>query len=164
MIRKLWPFLLTFGTLTAVLFGVSNAAIQMVSGDDGATSIEVSKTADLDGGFISGTISISNVGDNPAVINAITDSLEVHFPKDMTPPPLPEGSTPNWFKVADMNISPPDPIPVGLQKGKKKRETVDIPYSVDLCTAVDFSGTNAMRNVVVVTALITAGLCDPNHR
>lgn len=110
----------------------------------GPTSIEVSKTADFDGRYVSGTISISNVGENPAIISAIADSLEVHFPrKDKYPPPLPEGSTPNWLKVADVPVEKPGPIPVG--------ETVNIDYSFDLCDGSDPSGANSMRNVVAVT-------------
>ncbi len=111
----------------------------------GPTSIEVSKTASFDGRFVSGTISITNVGENPAIISGMADSLEVHFPKKkgFVPPPLPGGSTPNWFKVADVPVSPPGPIPVG--------ETVNIDYSFDLCDAADFSGANSMRNVVAVT-------------
>jgi len=113
--------------------------------DLGSTSIEVSKTASFDGRVVSGTISITNTGENPAVISAMADSLEVHFPRKgrSTPPPLPGGSTPNWFKVADVPVAKPGPIPVG--------ETVEIDYSFDLCAAADFAGANAMRNVVAVT-------------
>ncbi len=113
--------------------------------DEGPTSIEVRKTADFDGRFVSGTISISNAGEHPAHISAIADSLEVHFPNrsDFTPPPLPEGSAPNWFKVAGVPVDAPEPIPVG--------EKVTIDYRFDLCDAADFSGANAMRNVVAVT-------------
>ncbi len=46
----------------------------------GPTSIEVSKTGDYDGRFVSGTISITNVDEYTAVIGAIADHLEVHFP------------------------------------------------------------------------------------
>ena len=109
----------------------------------GPTSIEVEKTADFDGRFVSGTISITNEGENPAHVSAIADSLEVHFPLDSAPPPLPQGSVPNWFQVADVPVSAPGPIPVG--------ETVNIDYTFDLCDAVDFAGANAMRNVVAVT-------------
>jgi hypothetical protein len=109
----------------------------------GPTSIEVSKTADFDGRFVSGTITIANVGENLALISALADSLEVHFPRKFTPPPLPEGSTPNWFKVADVPVEKPDLIPVG--------ETASIDYSFDLCDAADFAGANSMRNVVAVT-------------
>ncbi|MCH7697904.1 MAG: hypothetical protein IH865_03045 [Chloroflexi bacterium] len=107
------------------------------------TSIEVRKTADSDGRFVSGTISITNVGENPAQISAIADSLEVHFPRRFTPPPLPEGSTRNWFKVADVPVENRVRIPVG--------ETVSIDYTFDLCDAADFSGASSMRNVVAVT-------------
>lgn len=110
----------------------------------GPTSIEVSKTAEFDGRFVSGSIWITNVGENPALISAMADSLEVHFPRKVkTPPPLPEGSTPNWFKVADVPVANPGVIPVG--------ESVHIDYSFDLCDAADFAGANSMRNVVAVT-------------
>lgn len=109
----------------------------------GPTSIEVEKTADFDGRFVSGTISITNEGDNPAHISTVADSLEVHFPEGVGPAPLPPGSTVNWFKVADLPLAAPAPIPVG--------ETVDIDYSFDLCNAEDFAGANAMRNAVAVT-------------
>ena len=123
----------------------SGAIIAPVEDDLGPTSLEVSKTAESDGRFVSGTIDITNVGENPARISAIEDSLEVHFPRrrGFTPPPLPDGSTRNWFKVADVSVSTPGLIPVG--------ETVSIDYTFDLCDAADFSGANSMRNVVVVT-------------
>jgi hypothetical protein len=112
-------------------------------GPPGPTTIKVNKTASFDGRFVSGTISITNGGENPAIISAIADSLEVHFPKKLTPPPLPDGSTKRWFKVADVPIDLPEEIPVG--------ETVDIDYSFDLCRAADFTAANAMRNAVAVT-------------
>src|SRR3989304_3246085 len=109
----------------------------------GPTSIAVSKTASQDGGFLTGTISITNKGDNPAIISAIADSLEVHFPRNLPPPSLPPGLTPTWFKVADVPVPVAGPIPVG--------GTVNIDYRFDLCGAADFPGANAMRNVVAVT-------------
>jgi subtilisin-like proprotein convertase family protein len=107
------------------------------------TSIEVSKTASFDGRFVSGTISISNVGEDLAYISAVADSLEAHVPGRVIPLPLPEGSTPNWFKIADVPVDQPGPIPAG--------ETLDIDYSFDLCRAADFTGANSLRNVVAVT-------------
>jgi hypothetical protein len=44
------------------------------------TGIEVSKTAEFDGRFVTGKITITNGEENPAVITTIGDSLEVHFP------------------------------------------------------------------------------------
>lgn len=92
--------------------------------EHGPTSIEVSKTAEVDGPIVSGTISITNVGDNTAFIS-ITDTLEVHFPRRFDPPALPLGSTPNWFTVADVPVANPGEIPAG--------ETVNIDYSVNAC-------------------------------
>jgi hypothetical protein len=109
----------------------------------GPTRIEVSKTANLDGRLVSGTISITNAGDNPALISEVADSLEALFPSDLTPISLPEGSMPDWFAVADVPVDGPEQIPVG--------ETVDIDYDFDICRAEDFTGANAVRNVVAVT-------------
>ncbi len=113
----------------------------------GPTGIKVTKTASVAGTVVSGTISITNVGQNPAEISSLVDTLEVHFPKGVTPPPLPPGSTPKWFQVALVSGLQvlPNPIPVG--------ETATIPYSVDTCDAANYAGANAMRNVVQVTLL-----------
>ena len=59
-----------------------------------ASSVEVTKTAFIDGQDVCGTIHIMNVGENPATLSDVADSLEVHFPGNVTPPPLPAGSTP----------------------------------------------------------------------
>jgi hypothetical protein len=109
----------------------------------GPTGIEVTKTASQQGGFVSGAIQIMNDGDNPAIISGMADALEVRFPANVTPPALSPGSAPNWFKVADVPVPVPRDIPVG--------ETATIPYIYDLCAAADFTGANAMRNVVAVT-------------
>lgn len=106
----------------------------------GPASIEVSKTAEVDGFIVSGTISITNVGDFTAFISNIADTLEVHFPRRFDPPALPLGSTPNWFKVADVPVANPGEIPPG--------ETVNINYSVNAC---GLENANSMRNVVAVT-------------
>ena len=98
------------------------------------TSIEVTKTASLTAGAVEGTISITNVGKNPACISLIIDTLEVHFPESS-----------KWVQVA---LVPglqaiPNPIPVG--------QTVVIDYNFDTCDANDYTGANSMRNVVKVT-------------
>lgn len=109
----------------------------------GPASIEVSKTAEVDGLFVSGTISITNVGDFTAFISNIDDTLEVHFPGRFDPPALPDGSTRNWFTVAGVPVANPGEIPVG--------ETVSIDYSFNVCSADAHDGANSMRNVVGVT-------------
>jgi hypothetical protein len=123
--------------------GLAITLIRDAGPPPGPTSIEVSKTASFDGRFVTGTISTTNVGENPAIISAVADSLEVHFPGRMAAPPLPAGSTPRWFKVADVPVASPGLIPVG--------ETVSVDYVFDLCLAADFQGANAMRNAVAVT-------------
>jgi hypothetical protein len=109
------------------------------------TGIGVTKTASFDGRVVSGTIRITNEGENQALISRIEDHLEVHFPKSADPPQLPEGSTRNWFEVAEVTVANPVFVEVG--------EAVDIDYSFDLCRAraEDFTGANSMRNVVAVT-------------
>jgi len=115
--------------------------------DDGVcpTSLEVTKTAFVRGSTVVGEITIVNVGECEAIIGGIQDGLEVHFPGNVTPPPLPPGSTPNWWFVADIPIANPGDIPVGGQ--------VTIPYSRCLCFGIgrrDWTGANSMRNVVRV--------------
>lgn len=108
-----------------------------------ASSIEVSKTSFVDGNDVCGTIRITNVGEHAAVLSDVVDSLEVHFPAKVDPPPLPAGSTPKWFKVAEVPVPHPSEIPVG--------ETRTIDYCIQLCSTTEHVGANSMRNVVAVT-------------
>jgi len=114
-----------------------------------AAGVEVSKTAFIDGQNVCGAIRITNIGVQPAVLSAMADSLEVHFPGAVPPPPLPAGSTRTWFKVAVVPIPLPGPI--------APRGTATIPYCFSLCLAADFTGANSMRNVVSVTVLSPSG-------
>jgi len=116
----------------------------------GAPSIKVSKTAYVDGQNVCGTIRITNAGEQSAIPSAVVDSLEVHFPLTVSPPALPAGSTPTWFKVADVPVALPGPI--------APRGTATIDYCFSLCLAADSPGANSMRNVVAVTVMNEAGV------
>lgn len=105
--------------------------------------LTVSKTASVDGENVCGAITFANSGGQPAIITAIVDSLEVHFPRTMPAPPLPAGSTPNWYSVANTPFPVPGPIAPGT--------TATVPYCFSLCLVSDFTGANSMRNVVTVT-------------
>ena len=89
-----------------------------------SASITVSKTAFVDGQNVCGAIRITNVSGQTAFVSRVADSLEVHFPLNTTPPPLPAGSTPTWFKVADVPIPLPGPIAPG--------KTITINYTTEL--------------------------------
>jgi hypothetical protein len=114
----------------------------------GPTDIEVKKTATVTGTVVSGVITIKNKGRNGAAISSLVDTLEVHFPKGVTPPvALPQGSDAKWFQVAlvpGLQVNP-NPVPVGA--------TVTIPYTFDTCPADDYTGADKMRNVVSVTLI-----------
>lgn len=105
-------------------------------------SLLVSKTARVEGPDVCGVIRITNTGFGPVTVSGIADSLEVHFPNNVPPPGLTAGSTPNWFKVADVPIALPGPI--------APRTTATIPYCFSICQARDYPGANSMRNVVAV--------------
>ena len=109
----------------------------------GTASVKVTKTAFVDGQNVCGVIRITNVGQHPAILSGVADSLEVHFPRKVIPPPLPAGSTKTWFKVTDVAVALPGPIAPGA--------TATIDYCFPLCFAADFPGANSMRNVVAVT-------------
>ncbi len=116
----------------------------------GNPSLLVSKTASVNGQDICGVIRITNTGFGPAAIVGIADSLEVHFFNNVPPPGLTAGSTPNWFKVADVPIALPGPI--------APRATATINYCFSLCDARDYPGANSMRNVVTVSVANPPGL------
>ena len=82
---------------------------------------------------VQGTITIRNVGENPACIGAIEDCLEVHFPK-----------SPKWNTINCVNRRVGFAIPVG--------EPGEIPYRI-CAPCGSFTGANSMRNVVTVTLL-----------
>ena len=131
--------------MTSVFVGLSNGPAQATS--VGPTDIEVKKTATVTGTVVSGVITIKNKGRNVAAISSVVDTLEVHFPKGVTPPPLPQGSDAKWFQVAlvpGLQVVP-NPIPVGAK--------VTINYSFDTCNASDYTGADKMRNVVSVTLI-----------
>jgi len=115
----------------------------------GGPSIKVSKTAYVDGQNVCGTIRITNAGGQSAIPTAVVDSLEVHFPLTVSPPALPVGSTPTWFKVAEVPVALPGTIP--------PRGAATIDYCFSLCLAADAPGANSMRNVVAVTVMNEAG-------
>jgi hypothetical protein len=116
---------------------------------DSSPSIEVTKTAFVDGQNVCGAIRIKNTDGQAAVVIGVADSLEVHFPSSATPPPLPAGSSANWFKVADVPI----PLPAPIAPGK----TTTVNYCFSLCLAADAPGANSMRNVVAVTVADSGG-------
>ena len=116
----------------------------------GGPSIRVSKTAFVDGQDVCGLIRITNTGSSEVSVTAVADSLEVHFPRTVTPPPLPAGSTATWFKVADVPIAPPGGV---IAPGT----TATIDYCFPLCSTADAPGANSMRNVVTITATDQAG-------
>src|SRR5262249_10858388 len=93
---------------------------------------------------ICGQIRIKNTGRQAATVSGIADSLEVHFPGNITPPAgLPSGSTPGWVKGGGVPIAPPSPNSAG--------PTATIDYCFSLCLASDAPKANSMRNVVSVT-------------
>ncbi|MBI3834428.1 MAG: hypothetical protein HY287_08885 [Planctomycetes bacterium] len=114
----------------------------------GGLTIEVSKTASVDGQNVSGVIRIKNTGAQSVTVSAIADSLEVHFPRDGVSS-LPAGSTRGWFSVADVPIPLPGPIVPG--------KTTTINYCFSLCLAADSPGANSMRNVVAVSVTNQSG-------
>ena len=62
-----------------------------------ASGVEVRTTALLERRNVCGRIQIRNNGDNPAELVAVADFLEVHFPRHVTPPPLPAGPRGHLF-------------------------------------------------------------------
>jgi len=112
-------------------------------------SIDVSKTASVNGQNVCGVIRIKNTGAQPVTVSAIADSLEVHFPREAPPAALSPGSTPGWYKVANVSIPLPGPI--------APRVTATIDYCFSLCLAADAPGANSMRNVVAVTVTNASG-------
>ena len=122
----------------------------------GAASVEVSKTAYIDGQKVCGEIRIKNSGQSPVSVTGVVDFLEVHFPKMVTPPPaLLPGSTREWFRVADVPIPMPGvPLPGPIAP----RATATIDYCFSLCLAADAPGANSMRNVVTVTVTSQSGI------
>ena len=112
-------------------------------------SIEVRKTATVNGHQVCGVISVKNTGRETVSVAAIADSLEVHFPSGVDSGGLPAGSTAKWYKVADVPIVLPGPI--------APRATVHIDYCFSLCLTADAPGANSMRNVVTVRATNSAG-------
>src|SRR5205085_4082670 len=112
------------GWIPSLLLAVNAAA--------GTPGVDVSKTAFIDAQNVCGAIRIKNVGQKPVSVSAVADSLEVHFPKKVPPPPLPAGSTLQWFKVADVPIPLPGPIAPGA--------TATIDYCFSLCLAAHSAG------------------------
>ncbi len=115
------------------------------------TSIEVTKTAFVDGAEVCGEIHIRNTGSSPVSVSGVVDFLEVHFPRKATiPPGLPAGSTREWYKVADVPILLSGSI---IEPGA----TATTDYCFSLCLAADSPGANSMRNVVTVTVTNESG-------
>ncbi len=103
----------------------------------------VSKTAYVSGQDVCGVIRMTNIGWSPAIVVDIADSLEVHFYSNIPSFPLPTGSTPNWFKEADVPIPLPGPI--------APFATATINYCFSLCQTKDHPGANSMRNAISVS-------------
>jgi hypothetical protein len=141
-----WPH--RFVSLLAVL-AVALFALTLGSSDTDARSlgtVKVKTTAEQHNQHVTGEIIITNHGRTDAVVHNISDWLEVRF-RGNVDPGLPQGTTPTWFKIADVPVANPGVIPAG--------STVVIPYSADLCAAVfGVSGLTitGTRNVVEVEA------------
>ncbi|MFQ6077003.1 MAG: DNRLRE domain-containing protein, partial [Candidatus Bathyarchaeia archaeon] len=102
-------------------------------------SIEVSKTADVSGSTIFGSITITCTSKIAARITSIVDWLEVHYPKER-----------RWKKVADV------PLAVGLPVTLDPGATMTLVYSYGVTDT--YEGANSMRNVVSVQ------LANSNHK
>jgi hypothetical protein len=117
---------------------------------DNGLRIKVSKTAYVNGQEICGTIFIKNESSLPATVTGLADSLEAHFPSQVTPPSLPAGSAAGWFKVADVPVALPGPI------APLTRTMID--YCFSLCMAADYPGADFIQNFVAVTATNQTGV------
>jgi len=116
------------------------------------TGIQVGKTAYVDGQKVCGAIRITNVGLETVTVSGVVDFLEVHFPRKVPiPAGLDAGSTREWFKVADVPVTPPFPGPIA------PGATATIDYCHSLCLAADSPEANSMRNVVTVTVTNESG-------
>jgi hypothetical protein len=109
----------------------------------GNPTLVVTETAYLNGQDVCGQIRIFNFSGVPANIVNITDWLEVHFPNNVPPAGLVTGSDLNWFKVADVPIARPAPIP--------PFGTLNINYCHPLCETADHPRADFLRNVVRVS-------------
>jgi hypothetical protein len=97
------------------------------------------------GTAVTGTVTIANLGSRTETVTAIKAALEVRFPSDYTPPPLPSGSTSGWYVIVGKSLAVPAPIGAG--------GSVAIPYSMDTCGsgAASFAGAKDMRTAATVS-------------
>jgi hypothetical protein len=111
-------------------------------------TVKAKTTIELGFSSVSGEVTVWNNGRTDATIHDVSGSLEVRFKRNADPPESIQtepGSSPNWFKIADIPLDHPFVVPA--------KSTVAIPYSSTVCpVALAAAGVSFMRTVVEIEA------------
>src|SRR5262245_20130608 len=110
----------------------------------GGASITVTTTATVTGTAVRGTITITNSASQAANVTGVTSALEVRYASGLCSA-LPPGSISGYCRAATVSVPAPGPSPA--------LGSVNIPYSVDTCSAqvAKYSGAKDMRSLGIAS-------------